>query len=50
MKRLEALTDEAAVIHRMIVDDLEAELRRRGFTEAQLLANAKAELLKRYGA
>ena len=46
--KLDELTEEASAIQRLIAEDLEAELRRRGVGEATLLENAKTELRTRY--
>lgn len=47
--KLEKLTLEAGVIQRLLTEDLEAELRRRGVSDEVLLANAQAALRARYG-
>ena len=48
--RLDVITEEAGAIQKLIAEHLEHELRRRGVSEATLLAEAKAELRARYGA
>lgn len=47
--KLDAITDEAGAIQRLIVQDLEAEMRRQGVTDETLMKRAQAELRAKYG-